>query len=638
MIMANWIYLLWIRPQREVLIPYPPLWWLALGLGFLVLFQVIPWPRGFVSWLAPAAISIRALGNGYALADFIPLSLNPYATILESLKQWSAVGLFFVLIFVLKTRRQINNLIYLILATALFEVVYGFWTFHEHVIWGWKNPYNPDRLCGTFINPDHLATYLTMVILVGFGLFLGQRDKIAHPTHGGTSGRFGKRWSWPEHTEPQFRGVLLLFLLVVLTTGLIFTGSRGGMISLSLGFGVMALLIWSQKRRKAHVYLIVAFVGVALIYSLILGGNRPLARFLNLDMDRYYIFQSAWDQFREFPWSGAGVASFGDLAYRYQTPEVNKLRWIYAHNDWLQGLAETGMVGFALVAGSCGYFFLTLWRQWRSRRDIWARGVGLGGLTALGVAGFHVLVDFSFHIPAVALLCSSLAAITYVSLYNQKRMWESFSYPTINLAQKRLVTTGFIIALILTQLYLGWQVGAHWLAEAAASTEPNSTVAVPRLAPRDYQNALVYNPRNGRLFVGLAVALTAPPAPGGLNGEVVANFSVVEVEELLKAAIIRAPGFWAYHQDLAEFYFEHYDADPSRYLPQMFEELDAAIKLFPSSGYLNLRLGTILSWAENSHPGLVPLKFRGQSADYLKKAIELDGNLKKLALPYLPPR
>lgn len=635
-IMINWLYFLWSRPNGDIVLPYPPMWWLALGLWLIVLIQVIPWPQGVIGWISPTAITIRGLGNGYALADFLPISLNPYATILEGLRQWPAVLLFWVLIFTVKTRRQINTLVYLLLAIALFEVIYGFLTFHEHVIWGWESPYYPLRLTGTFISPDHLATYLTMAILLGFGLFLGQREKVAPPSEGITSRRLLKRWSWSEHTEPQFRRFLLLFLLLVLTTGLIFTGSRGGMISLSIGFGLMALLIWSQKRRKAHLYLIGIFVVVALIYSLILGGNLPLARFLDLDLGRYYTSLSAWDLFREFPWIGSGVASFADLAYRHQVPELRGAMLIYAHNDWLQGLAETGIVGFSLVAGAGLFFFLRLLRQWRSRQDVWARGLGLGGLAALGVAGLHVLVDFSFHIPAVTLLFSSIAAVTYLSLYSHKRMWESFSYRTINLSHKRLGATGIIISLIMIQLFFLWQVGGHWLAELTAPTEQNSTTAAPQLKLKDYQDALVYNQRNSRYYLGLAEALASEDAAVNRAERKKDELTTNAVDKLLQTAIFSNPGHWAYRLKLAEFYLKHYNDNPFRYLPQALEEFNAAVKLFPSSGYLHLRLGTTLWWAENHCLGLVPLKFRGQSAEYLKRAIELDGNLRKIALPYLP--
>jgi tetratricopeptide (TPR) repeat protein len=216
-------------------------------------------------------------------------------------------------------------------------------------------------------------------------------------------------------------------------------------------------------------------------------------------------------------------------------------------------------------------------------------------------------------------------------------MWESFSYRTINLSQKRLGATGIIICLILVQLFFVWQVGVHWLAELMAPSEPNSTTAALQLKLEDYQAALAYNQRNSRYYSGLAEALAAGDNFINLTGSKKDESPTSEVDKFLQAAIFYNPGNWAYRVELAEFYLKHYNDDPSRYLPQALEEFNAAVKLFPSSGYLHLRLGTTLSWAENHCLGLVPLKFRGQSAKYLKRAIELDNNLKKMALPYLPP-
>jgi hypothetical protein len=134
--MLAWLlYKICARPQ-ELLIPYPPLWWLAVGLVILTALQVYPWPQGWVARIAPKAWEIRALGNGFGLADFIPLSLNPYATWLEGLKIWSAVVLFFLLIYTIDNRRKLQGMAGLILAVALFEVFYGFWHFRSHLIWG----------------------------------------------------------------------------------------------------------------------------------------------------------------------------------------------------------------------------------------------------------------------------------------------------------------------------------------------------------------------------------------------------------------------------------------------------------------------------------------------------------------------
>ena len=157
-------------------LPYPVLWWVGAGFALLILLQTVSWPQGLVNWLSPAAWQVRALGNGFGLAAYLPLSLNSYATGLEGLKLWPALGLFFLLIFTVKTRQQILAYLWVILAAALFEVVYGFSHFRTHVIWGWQNHYTGGRLCGTFVNSNHLAIFLAMAILLGFGLFLTLKE------------------------------------------------------------------------------------------------------------------------------------------------------------------------------------------------------------------------------------------------------------------------------------------------------------------------------------------------------------------------------------------------------------------------------------------------------------------------------
>ncbi|MBU4354375.1 MAG: O-antigen ligase family protein, partial [Proteobacteria bacterium] len=318
-LLAWLLYKICARPQELVLIPYPPLWWLAVGLVILTALQVYAWPQGWVARFSPKAWEIRALGNKYGLANFIPLSLNPYATWLEGLKLWPPVVLFFMLIYTIDNRRKLQGMVGLILAVALFEVFYGFWHFRSHLIWGWKNTYTGFRLCGTFINSNHLATFLTMAILLGFGLFLGMRETAPRLSEASSFREKTRRWSRSEHMEPQLRRYLLLLLLLLLAVGLIFTGSRGGMVSLLMGFGLMALLSWSRKWRRGHIVIMVVFMGAALLYSLFLGSEPALERFSDQNNDvRYRAFQGALAIFKEFPIFGSGMGTFGDLFYQYQ--------------------------------------------------------------------------------------------------------------------------------------------------------------------------------------------------------------------------------------------------------------------------------------------------------------------------------
>jgi O-antigen ligase len=620
------LFKIWAGPKENRFLPYPPLWWLAVGLGMLVFLQVVPWPQGVIRWLSPAAWETRALGNGFGLAPYVPLSLNPYATLLETLKLGPALILFFIFIYTINSRRQIKILVGLILAVAFFEVLYGLWHFRSHLIWGWPNPYAGTRLCGTFINSNHLAAYLSMAILLGFGLFLDQVETTRHSSRDAAeSSESGsiRRLSRPEHTEPKFRGLFLLFFLLLLTVGLIFTGSRGGMISLALGFALMAGLIWGKEWKRGHLILILVVLGAALLYSLFLGSAPYLAHFQDLtDRERYQAMLGGMRVFKAYPWTGSGIATFGEIFYRYEPAEFNGQYFLYTHNDLLQLLAETGVGGVLLLAVAGGAFYSTLVGKWRQRRESFSRNLGIGGIAALGAVIFHALVEFPFHIPAVSLTFAAVAALTYLTLFSQLRgNFDFFSYPTIRFPGPGRRALWVLLGLIAVQGIFAFQVGRCWLAEHLAPMEMNSTCLAPKLAGEDFRRALKVNAYNSKYYLGLAETLEKQGAGGGASPE--------EVEKSLQAAIFHAPSHWDYHQKLAEFYLSHYSEAPRRYLPLALKEFAASVTLFPESGGLNLCLAIVSAWAERYFPELVPMELRGREEYYAQQAVRLQPDLAK---------
>jgi O-antigen ligase len=365
------------------------------------------------------------------LSPSLPLSLNPNATLLESLKVWPALVLFFLLILLVNTRQQLKALVWLILGVALFEVLYGFWNFHSKAIWGWKNFLTGSRLCGTFINSNHLAGSLTLAIPLGFGLFLAQRREIP-PARGAPDRQKSlSGLSRAERLEPKARGAIILIPLFLLSVGLVFTGSRGGMISLIIGFAFLALLVYSRRWRRSHISIMLIFLAMALAYSIFLGSGPLLARFLDLDHEgRYHACKAALAIFQEFPWLGAGVGAFGDLFSRFQPANLADYRFDYVHNDWLQLLAETGLAGFALISLAWLVFLGGLVKQWHRCQDHVGRGLGLGGLAALAAGSFNALMEFLFHIPAYALMFAAIAAITYLAVHLRPQAAAGFACPS----------------------------------------------------------------------------------------------------------------------------------------------------------------------------------------------------------------
>ena len=606
-------------------LPRPPLWGLVLAAALLVLFQLVPLPQGLASWLSPWAGQIRSWGNGYGLRPLIPLSLNSNATVTEILLIWPAVMLFFILVLTVNTRRQIESLVWLLLGVALVEAVYGLWHFQSHRIWGWKNPFYLGRLCGTFINSNHAAGYLGMAILLGFGLVLA-RGKNPGATGGHRWDRSSLRfWFRAEHLEPLVRRSLLFLPLLVLLVAFFFAASRGAIMALGVGLAIIALLWAGRHSARWPLYFLAAFLAGVALYSLWLGGAAVFARVMNIsDQGRDVAFWGALGLFKKFPLVGAGLGTFDDLSYGFVPVTLSQTRLTYAHNDWVQLLAETGLVGFIIVAGGWCLFYGHLIRQWRRRRDPWARGLGLGGLAALAAGAFHALGEFPFHIPAYSLTYAAVAALTYVTLHQHQG--REVDYAAWRPAGSR-AAPWLCAGLILVQAAYMSQAWFFWQAERAAPLGVNS-IRIPRtLKAEDYTKALALNPRDARYWAGLAATLAAA------DPEAMDDKRALKIAALLQQAIFLAPADWRYHYQLGTFLLQHYRLSPREYLTPGLQELAAASALFPEKAQLHLRLGLALTWTDFFYPAYVPPHLAKQGQKHLDRALALEPSLKEIIKP-----
>jgi O-antigen ligase len=105
-----------------------------------------------------------------------------------------------------------------------------------------------------------------------------------------------------------------------------------------------------------------------------------------------------------FPVLGAGFNAFGTSYTQYQT--IERYEWYgEAHNEYLQALLDTGLVGAALV----GALLVRLLRS--GVRASAASAVDAGILGALLACAAHNLVDFNWQIPANAATFAALAGL-----------------------------------------------------------------------------------------------------------------------------------------------------------------------------------------------------------------------------------
>lgn len=190
--------------------------------------------------------------------------------------------------------------------------------------------------------------------------------------------------------------------------------SRGGFFALLVEIGLTGILFWPDLRRSRRWRRTAAWAAAGLIAVTLLAGWGPLLRRLgNLSqhdvsaLDRLKVSETCLTIWRTHPWTGTGFNTFATVYPRFQTFDSGA-RFLEAHNEYAQALAETGLAGVGLAAV---FLILLAWRVLRPPPGLSPRALALRKAMFIGVLGFlfHSFGDFQFHSPANALLFFLLA-------------------------------------------------------------------------------------------------------------------------------------------------------------------------------------------------------------------------------------
>jgi O-antigen ligase len=217
-------------------------------------------------------------------------------------------------------------------------------------------------------------------------------------------------------------------------TGTVFlSGSRGGMLAVLTEFVVLAVLVVRQKKGVRLAVAAGTFAIVLLSLLTWLGGKDLTARVTSISSEtrgeisggmRANIDRDSLRMFRARPALGWGLGTFPVVYPEFRTFYTNFFV-NEAHNDFLQLLVETGIVGFGLMA----WFLVVLYRSALQKTRNWTSEVsGAASLACmLGSTGIlvHSLVDFNLQIPANAalyyVLCTIAAAPPFLQRARKRR-------------------------------------------------------------------------------------------------------------------------------------------------------------------------------------------------------------------------
>lgn len=420
--------------------------WRPVFLFFTFVFlTLIPWPLSVLKIIAPfsaeawrrSEVSIfreilHTIGNsdeaGIILKPRLflelwhPLNVFPEGAWTDGLVWLSGFLVAFALAYGLAHKRYIRWIIGLLLGFAVVEAGYGlviYWT-----------GIGPERAgegaLGTFYNRNHYVDFLGMVLPLGIVMWVN----LWRTLH-----RAGPRTRWGKIrvmlNERMGIFPILTLVVTILFLGIGFSLSRGGIASILLVLGIMLLFppAYGQrsknpmtlnnnqskirKRNWIRLVTLAVFLGAGLV--LWVGPEPIMERFvgsprelevnrnrLNAWRDAIYLLPKTW-------LTGTGLGTFGEVFPRVQSFDSDS-RWGYAHNEYLQLVVETGLIGLVLMGITVFGFIRYIHRHPRNDPEMGLYRYGCGmGLIYLGI---HAFTDFNLHIPANVLLAGTLLGLT----------------------------------------------------------------------------------------------------------------------------------------------------------------------------------------------------------------------------------
>jgi O-antigen ligase len=254
---------------------------------------------------------------------------------------------------------------------------------------------------GPYVNRDHFAGLLEMLLPVAILYIAGRHRRFS--------------------LEASVGGV---FAAALALASLLLSGSRGGLLALLAEIAIATSALrragasTKERRRWAMAGAITLLAGATLFAYLDPGWvAKRLGSVAAVDKTwadwagyRKSMAGDALRMWRDHPVLGVGLGDFETAYPRYQSFPSDL--WVdHAHNDYVQALAETGLVGALLILSALALFLRLAFRDWGHPFRSSASWIRSGA--ALGCCGMliHSLWDFNLHIPANAAWFAVLAGI-----------------------------------------------------------------------------------------------------------------------------------------------------------------------------------------------------------------------------------
>lgn len=375
----------------------------VLTAGVLLLWLPRIWLTASYRLLWPPACWAVVLFVAYAGFRYSESDLH-YVARQELIRVVTMAILFFVILnnFTRQESTQLVSIILVFLAMAISIYAVVQFATHSDRVWHFVRPSNyVGRGSGTFINPNHLAGFLEMILPMA--LAFAMIGRVGHVTR-----------------------VMLVYASLAILTGISVTISRGGWLATGGSLALLFVLLLQKRQYRIPALLLMGGLIIAglLFYNKSHTSQRRLEPMLASGIPddsrvRLELWSSAIEMWQDHVWQGVGPGHF-DYRFPQYRPFYVQARPGYVHNDYLNFLVDWGVIGCALLLVVWALVFTGVFRTWKYvRRDGNSLGTQssnraafvLGATVGLVAILIHSVFDFNMHIPANAILAVTLLAL-----------------------------------------------------------------------------------------------------------------------------------------------------------------------------------------------------------------------------------
>ena len=383
---------------------------------------------------------------------------------------------------VVRERKDVQLLLFAMLLSGFLASLYGLLQYLGDL----PTPFGGtglNELISTFGNRNYLGGFLAYLLFPSVILVLTPR------------------WRWVR---------VVSILMIAFCFGMAMLVQQMAVV-VSLVVAVAALVVgWAIFRpvdpiRKNRLWILVLLLLLALTF-LIMAPSGPLNSVVGLSADelswigriwennagnvRSWDWWVGWEMFKDSPVVGVGLGNYklNFLTYKAEflsTPRGESYsfyipRAAQAHNDYVQVLAELGILGGLAVLGFMATLIVSFWLRVRETKDEDKRFELL--LLACGVIPVlvHALVSFPAHLPASSMVFIAIIGIAFSRVYGERavRTYSLSSWPlkisVLSVATIGIIVSAFAVSdlsanILMTRGLQQLQLGNTYAAEALLS-------------------------------------------------------------------------------------------------------------------------------------------------------------------------